>query len=129
MAPTARLLAMLTVGVLGLGSLAADEADSPQPPVSSKNLKAFEDRALDPKVDKEKLWDDLIEFRRMYYGTPEAVRAAELLSKIPSPLDRLDRRQIVNLERLTWLPKEAVAVLGDSRGKQWSPVSSLALWS
>ena len=70
--------------------------------------------------DLIKLREDLLKFRRVYPGTTQAVGAAALLSRIPSPLDKFDPANIPELERFDWHPQELVAVLGEARGRQGS---------
>jgi WD40 repeat protein len=80
-----------------------------------------------PSGDRDKLRADLLRFvRRDYPGTRHAVRAAELLSTLPSPLDKLDPANIPELERFDWFHKELVAVLGESRGRQAGTVGAVA---
>ena len=69
----------LSVGVLR----AADD-----PPVDAKAeaaLKTLADRCQDASGDKDKLVQDAQAFRLAHPGTPYAVRAAALLSSLPSP--------------------------------------------
>jgi WD40 repeat protein/serine/threonine protein kinase len=61
---------------------------------------------------------DLLAFRREHFGTPQALRAAEALRWLPSPLDNLDPLAIPELDRLADQPAELVAVLGEHRGRQ-----------
>src|SRR5262245_55312147 len=72
-------------------------------------LKALEARFGEASADREKLRQDLLAFRRTYPGTTQAVRAAELLQQLPSPLDKLDAQAIPSLDRFDWQPKELVA--------------------
>jgi WD40 repeat protein len=72
---------------------------------------------VDSGADAAKLRQDLLAFRHDYPGTRAAVRAAECLRRLPSPLDKLDPRKIPELDRFTWQPKELVAVLGEHRGR------------
>lgn len=96
-----------------------------QKPTATALLPELEKRAADTQSDKAKLWDELVEFCRMHYGTPEALRAAQIRARIPSPLDHLDETKITNRNFIPWLQKEAVAVLGDSVGRQWDAVECL----
>src|SRR5262249_45170350 len=61
-----------------------------------------------------------------YPGTPQAVRAAEMLRQLPSPLDRLESSKIRPLEVFSWQPKELVAVLGEHRGRQGAVATCVA---
>lgn len=91
-------------------------------------LKPLRDRFADPKADREKLRQELLLFRRTHPGTSSALKAAQLLAQLPSPLDRLDPKVIPALERFNWQPKELVALLGEHRGRQGGAVSAVA-WS
>ncbi len=90
-------------------------------------MRRIEKLAADPKADPDKLWQELVDFRRYYPAQPQALRAAELMSKVRSPLDALDRKQVPEEERLPWLPAEVVAVLGEHRGRQWAPAMDVRL--
>ena len=86
---------------------------------------AFRER-LAKKADRERLRQEILGFVRQNAGTPPAMQAAVLLGQLPSPLDRLDRRSIPELERFKWQPKELVAVLGEHRGRHGAAVSCVA---
>lgn len=83
---------------------------------------------LAKSTNKDELRQDIATFVRQRVGTPAATQAAELLRKLPSPLDHLDPKTIPELDRFTWQPKELVAVLGEHRGRHGSPVSAV-LWT
>jgi WD40 repeat protein len=117
-----RFFSLVTAGVLFLISPSAPGADER----AETALKDIADRAADPKADREKLRQDLLSFRRVHFRPPESVRAAELLSQLPSPLDKLDPATIPSLDRFEWQPKELVAVLGEHRGRYGYPVSCVA---
>jgi WD40 repeat protein len=91
-------------------------------------LKTLTTRFHDAKADREKLRLDLLAFRRVHFGSPQALVAADLLAALPSPLDRLDAAAIPALDRFDWQPKELVAVLGEHRCRHGYPVSAVA-WS
>src|SRR5262249_33471697 len=78
------------------------------------------------KSDPERLRQELLAFRRTYPGTPQAVRAAEALANLPSPLDKLDPAKIPLLDRFETQPKQLVAVLGEHRGRQGTIVINVA---
>ncbi len=90
-------------------------------------LQALRQRLDDPKADREKLRLDLLAFYRNHPGTPEAVQAGELLSRLPSPLDALDPAAIPALDRFDWQPKGLVAVLGEHRGRHGYPITCVAV--
>jgi eukaryotic-like serine/threonine-protein kinase len=93
-----------------------DEPSSASP--AGAALKSF-------RVKKELHLAGVVELRQMllqihfeYPDTPEALAAAEELTKLPSPLDQLDPRTIPAGVRFTGAPKELVAVLGKSGQKR-----------
>jgi WD40 repeat protein len=90
------------------------------------DLASLQRRAADPRAETAELWRFWQEFRR-HAGTPEYLQAAAVMSRVPSPLDQLDPRQIPQEERLAWHPRELVAVLGEHRGRHWSRVYHLAV--
>jgi WD40 repeat protein len=94
---------------------------------AAKDLKPLRERLAQTSGDREKLRLDLVEFRRKYAGTTQAVQAAEMLSQLPSPLDKLDPKTIPVIERFDWHPKELVAVLGEHRMRQGAAVSSVVV--
>jgi eukaryotic-like serine/threonine-protein kinase len=91
-------------------------------------LTAKWEAGIDQPAERDAFRKDLLEFRMKHPGTPAALRAAELVTKLPSPLDRLDPEGIPPEERADGQPRELVAVLGETRGRQWWPVTSIA-WS
>jgi WD40 repeat protein len=86
-------------------------------------LKKIIEHFDDEKADREKLRQDIIALRGRFAGTPQALKAAELMRQLPSPLDRLDPSKIKPLEVFEWQPKELVAVLGEHRGRQGAPAT------
>jgi WD40 repeat protein len=118
LAPLVLLVAGLLVP-LPRSALRADEK-------AAAALKQLRARVADPSADREKLRQELLAFQRGHFGTAEAVEAAELVSGLPSPLDKLDAAAIPALERLDGQPKELVAVLGEHRGRHGYPVSCVA---
>jgi WD40 repeat protein len=95
-------------------------------PKTEAALKPLLDRFNENTGDKAALARDLIAFRRAHAGTLEAVKAAEMLAKLPSPLDQLDPTTIKKIEKFDWQPKELVAVLGEHLGRQGAHVTSAA---
>jgi WD40 repeat protein len=91
-------------------------------------LKRLRQRFKETRPDRERLRLDLLALCRTFPGSKESVEAFALLRELPSPLDKLDGRAIPALERYDWQPKGLVAVLGEHRGRQGYPVSSVA-WS
>jgi WD40 repeat protein len=78
-------------------------------------------------TDAARLRQDLLAFRQAHPGTQAAVQAAEVLRKLPSPLDHLDPNKIPELDRFSWQPKELVAVLGEHRGRHADSVSAVVV--
>src|SRR5262245_17974783 len=78
-------------------------------------VEKFKERLADKSADREKLRQDILTILRNRAGTDAAVQAASLLPQLPSPLDKLDAKQIPELDRFDWQPKELVAVLGEHR--------------
>jgi WD40 repeat protein len=71
--------------------------------------------------------EGLIALGRDYPGTAQALEAAALLAKLPSPLDALDAGKIPAEERLAGQPKELVAVLGEQRLRHAETVKSVCV--
>src|SRR5262249_38325042 len=65
----------------------------------------------DAGVKGDQLRDDLIAFRLAHPGTAEARRAADLLTQLPSPLDRLSASSISPQHRFPEQPRALVALL------------------
>jgi WD40 repeat protein len=123
---SAALAALLSLPLLAMLSTAADKDER-----AEAALKALAERckpgAKLSDTECEPLVKDLQRFQRAYPGTPYFMEAARFLSRIPSPLDRLDPAQIPALERFDWQPRELVAVIGEHRGRQGAPVRGVAL--
>jgi WD40 repeat protein len=68
-----------------------------------------------------------VAFRAAHFGTPQARQAAELLARLPSPLDRLQAAAIPKKERLNWFPPDLVAVLGERRPFRVLPALCVAV--
>ena len=64
----------------------------------------------------------MLAFRLANPGLPEALRAGELLARLPSPLDKLPF-----LPAGPQKPRELVAILGDQRLRHWGPVTCVAI--
>jgi WD40 repeat protein len=89
-------------------------------------LKRFLARWKDGTADREQLRIDVDAFRRRHPGAAEAMEAAALQAKLPSPLDNLDPKHIPAQERFDGQPKELVAVLGELRGRHGGAVGCVA---
>jgi serine/threonine-protein kinase len=97
-----------------------------KPASLQKELKRFNDRLNDAAAEREQLRLDLVVFRRRHSATRQALEAAELQAKLPSPLDKLDPAKIPARERFDGQPKELVAILGEFRGRHGAAVQSVA---
>jgi WD40 repeat protein len=93
---------------------------------AERDWKRLTERFADDKADREKLRQDVLTFHRTYPGTSKAIKAAEMLRQLPSPLDHLDPAKIRPLEVFSWQPKQLVAVLGEHRGRQAGPATCVA---
>jgi WD40 repeat protein len=71
--------------------------------------------------------EGLVALGRDYPGTAQALEAAALLAKLPSPLDALDHDKVPAEERLAGQPKELVAVLGEQRLRHAETVKSVCV--
>jgi serine/threonine-protein kinase len=78
------------------------------------------------QAEDDKLMELVLDLSMRYPGTFQARRAAALLRQKTSPADHLNAANIPRAERLDWLPKELVAVLGEHPAQQGQPVRYLA---
>ncbi len=99
---------------------------APADPKAEVALKPLIERFNAENGDKAALAKDLLAFRRVHAGTPQAIQAAAMLTKLPSILDQLDASKIKPIERFDWQPKELVGVLGEHLGRHASPVTCVA---
>ncbi|HKB42174.1 MAG TPA: hypothetical protein VKD72_37455 [Gemmataceae bacterium] len=112
-------LPWLLVGVIALLPGRARAEDDPK-------VVSFRKQLADKGTDREKLRQEVLAFLRRNAGTPAGTQAAQVLGRLPSPLDILKREDIPELERFPWQPKELVAVLGEHRGRQGAAVYGVA---
>lgn len=102
-------------------------------PLSADESPAGRDlAALLAKAPNEpaRLRSQLIAFRNQYPWTPAALRAAEKLHELPSPLDSLNARDIPAVEQEPFNgkpPPQLVAVLGQRRFRHPGPLEILAV--
>ncbi|MCI0682014.1 MAG: protein kinase [Gemmataceae bacterium] len=105
-------------------ALRAKEAEAP--------FKALQARFAEKDVTFASFAKEVAAFKAKHGGTPAAIRAAEMLMKLPSPLDQLDARKLPEDCVAAWRaagrahPDELVGVLGEHRGRHWAPVRSVA---
>jgi WD40 repeat protein len=104
----------------------ADEPQSTGADAAANNLNRLERLATDPKADAEQLWQKVVAFRRLHPGTVESGRAALLLTRLRTPLDRLDPKDIPAGDRFDWQPKGLVAVLGEHTCRHWGVIVDAA---
>lgn len=76
--------------------------------------------------DDELMRKFLTSFRQRFAETPHAVKAAELMALLPSPLDGLQKTYIPTEELQPGQPANLVAVLGQRRWRHWGPVRAVA---
>ena len=93
--------------------------------------KASKKPSNDPTVTD--LRTELSAFRLKHYGTPAAVEAAKLMSKLRWPIDDFSRDKIDNYELKvagggdpTKAPAGLVGIIGDSRLKHWDTIEYLS---
>ncbi len=111
----------ICLGLALLAAVAASvSADTPE-----GELKKIADRAAASGADMAAVRADLAALRLAHPGTPAAAGAAALLRTLPSPLDALAKTSIPETQAFPWHPKEAVAVLGDHRGRQGAAVTAV----
>jgi WD40 repeat protein len=89
-------------------------------------LKPLLDAFDSSTIDDTTLRKQLLALRTRYAEVPAAQRAAELLSQLPSPLDKRERAAIPAEEREPNQPENLVAVLGQRRWRHWGPVRVVA---
>lgn len=89
-------------------------------------LKQLTERARSSPGDRETIRNEVLALRRRFVGTEVALQAAELLRQMPSVLDRLDGKNIPELERFPWQSDQLVGILGDHRGRHGGAVSCVA---
>src|SRR5262249_3497665 len=90
-------------------------------------LKPLIDGVERASMDDEQLRKLLNAFRNRYAEVPAALKAAELLAKLPSPLDGLGRTGIPKEEILPGQPENLVGILGQRRWRHWGNVRAVAL--
>ncbi len=118
------------VGLMGLsGGLLSAPIPDPKDGRPAREIEAAREllgqivkASAEPRVDAEqlgRLWQQML---ARFAGTPEWKEAAGVIRRSPSLLDRLQRQQIPELDRPSWLPADVVAVLGENRGRHWGGV-------
>ncbi|MBY0523973.1 MAG: serine/threonine protein kinase [Gemmataceae bacterium] len=94
-------------------------------------LEALIARTKSPPSDPMELWQGFANLAMESPASPEGQAARSWLSRLPSPLDRINPQRIPTQDRYpAWQPrdKELVAVLGEHAWRHWSPpVRSVAV--
>jgi WD40 repeat protein/serine/threonine protein kinase len=112
---------------------AETEAERKRRSEADEAVKPLVAKAADGKTTFVEFAKDVAAFKAKYGGTPAAIKAAELLIKLPSPLDALDPKKLPQDCIDFWRaerrepPGELVGVLGEHRQRHWSPIISLAV--
>ncbi len=124
-----RRLALLVLGlaVVAGAALRGKDAELSGEAKAKMVLQRLERRFHGEDADREQLRQELLVFRLRHAGTAAAVQAADLLHGLPSPLDRLDPKDVPLLDRYPFQPKELVAVIGEHRQRHGSLVSAVAV--
>src|SRR4051794_38412888 len=97
-----RLLALCSLLLGVVSALTAPAAEDRLPPEEVKAEAAFKriaERAKSGLVDVARLRQELWGFRLAHMGTRAAIKGGELMSELPSPLDRLEQRTIAPIEK------------------------------
>jgi WD40 repeat protein len=77
--------------------------------------------------DDAGLRKQLLAFRNRYAEVPSAMKAAEMLAALPSPLDGLSKANIRREEQEKGQPENLVAVLGQRRWRHWGAIRAVAI--
>jgi serine/threonine-protein kinase len=108
----------------------AAEAERRRRGEAEEVLKPLAAKAADAKPTFTDFAKEVAAFKAKYSGTPAAVKAVEILMKLPSPLDQLDPATIPKDAQTFWravnVSPPVVAVLGDHRQRHWDPVAAVA---
>jgi formylglycine-generating enzyme required for sulfatase activity/WD40 repeat protein/serine/threonine protein kinase len=109
------------------------EADVERRAEADEALKPLITKAADAKTTFVELARDVAALKAKYGGTPAAIKASELLMKLPSPLDALDRKKLPQDCIDFWRaerrepPAELVGALGEHRQRHWGLILGLAV--
>ncbi len=124
-APPRAVLGVLLAGLV-VGWASIGRGDASDEPKAEQALKKLRERFRGTKVDRGRYRQELLDFRVAFPGTSAAIEAGALLKGLPSPLDRLDPKDIPPLEKFDWQPKDLVAVIGEHRQRHGSYVACVA---
>src|SRR5262245_41399114 len=116
----------ITVGAMSLWAFTITES-AQSGDTLNKELQTLSEKAAQASGKSiAPLRTELLRFGQRHAGTMQAVKAAQLLRDLRSPLDHLDAKNVAALEKFAWMPKETVAVLGEHRGRQAGDVTAVA---
>ena len=123
----ALLLGLIFLIVAAVSTSGPRKSSGRAPPtdVLTVLLRELTDRPVNTPAQLAEVRRDLQRFRMHNAGAPQALAAAKYLTRLPSPLDDLQRDKISARDRTDLLP-EAVAVLGGQQQRHWGPVRSVA---
>jgi formylglycine-generating enzyme required for sulfatase activity/WD40 repeat protein/serine/threonine protein kinase len=108
------------------------EAEQKRRAEAEEALKPLITKAGDAKTTFAEFAKEVATFKGKFGGTPAAIKTAELLMKLPSPLDQLDPKKLPQDCIDFWRaeghepPGELVGVLGELRGRFASPIRGIA---
>jgi WD40 repeat protein/formylglycine-generating enzyme required for sulfatase activity/serine/threonine protein kinase len=95
-------------------------------------VKPLVTKAADGKTTFVEFAKDLSAFKAKYDGTPAALKATQMLMKLPSPLDALDGKKLPQDCLDYWKvrgmepPPELVGVVGEHRGRRGTDIRGIA---
>jgi WD40 repeat protein/serine/threonine protein kinase len=111
----------------------AAEAERKRRAEADEALGPLAEKAADSRTTFAEFAGDVAAFKVKYGGMPAAVRATELLMKLPSLLDQLDPKKLPEDCIDYWMalgqepPKELVGVRGEHRRRHWGAITCLAV--
>src|SRR5262245_20815024 len=113
--------------LLCLSVFSADEKEPAEEGRAGNVLAGIEKRMSAAGADAAQMRRELLTLRIKYPGTKAAMKAAALMARLPSALDRMSPATIPAIEKFDWQPKDLVAVLGEHLGRHAAAVSSVAV--
>jgi WD40 repeat protein len=120
-------LLLLGLAVVAAAALRGKDADLSSEAKARMVLQRLERRYRGEDADRDHFRRELLDFRLRHAGTATTVQAADLLRGLPSPLDRLDPKDVPPQERFPFQPRELVAVVGEHRQRHGSLVAAVAV--
>jgi hypothetical protein len=115
----------------GAGSIAGEPPPSGPDPAEMA-LQQLLYKAENDRGELDPLRRDILQFQMRFPGTPQALEAAKLLTRLPSPLDHFDPRSVPFKEQIRQMvmgrrPADLVAVLGQHQRPIDAPLRSVAI--